>query len=488
MSQLLTLSRAARLAGVSRGELQKRIRKLAFETFEGKIAVEDLLRAYPDVDIDYDPVLERVARIKANTRPKSRYTDHWMPEPDVLMARLHDFQHVLTRTKSTLNSMEELLAEVTEQLQSMADSDDRELRAEVARLGERLQHSLEKARTTTDRKAELFAKDAMLRLIAVSARLVPSGHEFYVEGRDSLLEAALRAGLHLDYGCSSGNCGTCKVRVLQGRVSKVREHDYVLSAREQEEGYCLACSNTAVSDVLLEAREALTATDLPHQEIRCLMHKTEAVSEGLNLLHVQTPRTKTLRFMAGQRVNMTLEDGQRRELAVASCPCDGRNLQFLVRRRPGDQFVEALLAKGKGQTILIEGPTGDFLLEEEALEPAIFVAVGDGFGAIKSLIEHAIAIDNAIGMHLFRVDKVPPGTLLGNLCRSWDDALDNFVYRRLEPDASPGDVLKAVADACGDLAKSRLYVAAPAGWTEAFVAGALEQGALEQHIRFNGSD
>ena len=215
------------------------------------------------------------------------------------------------------------------------------------------------------------------------------------------------------------------------------------------------------------------------------MHKTETVSEGLSLLHVQTPRTKTLRFMAGQRVNMTLEDGQHRELAVASCPCDGRNLQFLVRKRPGDDFVDGLLARGKGQTLLIEGPKGDFLLEEEALEPAIFVAVGDGFAPIKSLIEHAIAIDNAIGMHLFRVDTVPHGSLLGNLCRAWDDALDNFVYRRLEPDASPVDVLKAVAESCGDLAKSRLYVAAPAGWIDAFVAAALEQGALEEYIRVN---
>ena len=483
MSQLLTLSRAARLAGVSRGELQKQIRELAFETFEGKIAVEDLLRAYPEVDIDHDPTLERLERIKASTRPKSRYTDHWMPEPDVLMARLHDFQHVLTRTKSTLNSMEELLAEVTQQVQSMAHANDQELRADVARLGERLQNSLEKAQTTTDRKAELFAKDALLRLIAVSARLLPSGHEFYVEGKDSLLEAALRAGLRLDYGCSSGNCGSCKVRVLQGRVSKLRDHDYVLSAREKEEGYCLACSNTAVSDVLLEAREALTAADLPYQEIRCLMRKTESVSEELHLLHVQTPRTKTLRFMAGQRVKMTLEDGQQRELAVASCPCDGRNLQFLVRRRPGDDFVAALLARGKGQMLLIEGPKGEFLLEEEALEPAVFVAVGDGFAAIKSLIEHAIAIDNAIGMHLFRIDMVPHGSLLGNLCRSWDDALDNFVYRRLEPDVSPVDVLTAVAGACGDLAKSRLYLAAPAEWSHAFVAAALEQGVPDENIR-----
>ena len=63
MSQLLTLSRAARLAGVSRGELQKQIRELAFETFDGYRAVEDLLRAYPEVVIDHDPTLERVERI-----------------------------------------------------------------------------------------------------------------------------------------------------------------------------------------------------------------------------------------------------------------------------------------------------------------------------------------------------------------------------------------------------------------------------------------
>ena len=483
MPQSLTLSRAARLAGVSRGQLQKRIRELGIEAFEGKIAEDDLIHAYPDLDLEYDPVLERVERIKASTRPKSRYTDDWMPEPEVLMARLQDFKQVLTRTKATLNGMEELLAEVAEQLGSMAESNGEELRESVERLAERLQQSLHKARTRSDRTAELFAKDAMLRFFAVSARLVPSGHEFFVEGRDSMLDAALRAGLHLDYGCSSGNCGSCKVRVLQGRVSKIRDHDFVLSAQEQEQGYCLACSNTAVSDVLLEANEALTVADLPHQRIRCPLRKIEPVSDDLYLLYVPTPRTKTLRFMAGQGVSVTLEDGQRRELDVASCPCDGRNLQFLVRRRSGDHFVDSLLAGGKGQTLLVEGPHGDFQLEEEAPEPAVFIAVGDGFAAIKSLIEQAIAIDNAIAMHLFRIDSVPPGSLLGNLCRSWDDALDNFVYQRMEPGASPELAMHAVTSSCGVLAKYRFYLAAPAEWADAFTKQIYEQGALENYIR-----
>jgi len=482
MSQLLSLSRAARLAGVSRGELQARIREENIETFEGKIAVDDLLAAYPEVDIHSDPVLERIALIKAKARPKSRYTDHWMPEPEVLMARLEDFQHVLTRTKASLNVIEEVLAEVTERLEAAAAVDDRTLRETVVVLGGQLRQAMSKAQARVDRKAELFARDAMLRFVAVSARVLPSGHEFFVEGRDTLLEAAMKAGLHLDYGCSSGNCGSCKVRVLDGRVRQVRDHDYVLSVREREQGYCLACSNTAVTDVLLEAHEALTAADLPQQEIRCVVRGIEPVSETLYLVQVQTPRTHTLRFMAGQHVGITLEDGQQRKLPVASCPCDGRNLQFLVRRRDDDRFAVGLLNGRKGQTLLLEGPHGDFGLEEESMDPAVFVAVEDGFAPIKSLIEHAIAIDNAAAMYLFRVDAIPVGSLLGNLCRSWHDALDNFVYHRLEPQTTPMQVVDQVA-AFGDPARFRFYVAAPADWIRDFVAGACERGVSETAIR-----
>ena len=488
MSQLLSLSRAARLAGVSRGELQATVRERGIQTFEGEIAVEDLLTAYPTIDMEHDPVLERLASIKAAAKPKSRYSDHWLPEPEVLMARLEEFQHVLTRTKATLNRMEQLLMEVTESLEAVVEADDPRVRETAVTLSRRLRQALDKAQTQTDRRAEIFSRDAMLRFIAVSARIEPSGHEFFVEGKDSLLDAALRAGLHLDYGCASGNCGACKVRVLQGKVRKICAHDFVLSAREQEQGYCLACSNTAVSDVVIEATEALSATDLPQQEIRCVVRSKEGVSDGLNLVNVQTPRTHTLRFMAGQRVVMTLEDGKQRELAVASCPCDGRNLQFLLRSGVGDGFAQTLLAGRHGQTLLIEGPHGDFLLEEEASEPAVFVAVGDGLASIKSLVEQAIAIDNAAALHLFRIDDVPSGGQLDNLCRSWNDALDNFSYRRLDPGVGPAQAARSIDDALMDLAGHRLYIAGPAAWLDGFIEHAIRLGVPADNIRADRID
>ncbi len=104
-----------------------------------------------------------------------------------------------------------------------------------------------------DARAALFAKDALLKIVTASIRLLPSGHEFFLEGNDSILDAGLKAGLYLDYGCTSGNCGSCKCKVVSGAVRKLRDHDFVISAREQEEGYVLACSNTAISDLVIEA-------------------------------------------------------------------------------------------------------------------------------------------------------------------------------------------------------------------------------------------
>ena len=467
MSQYLSLSRAARLANISRGQLQARIRELALETFEGQLSLETLLEAYPDIDTDNDPVFEKVRRIKNNARPKSRYTDNWTPEPEVLYARLHDFRHVLARTQTTVNSLESILREVTDELNDILKSSDQDMRSAISELTDRLQKSIDKADKKVDRKAELFAKDAVLRFMSASVRLTPSGHEFFVEGKDTLLDAAIKAGLHLNYGCASGNCGKCKVRVIRGRISPTREHDFVLSETDKQKGYCLACSNTAVSDVLLEAEEAIKPADLPEQEIRCVVKKFAPLSDAFALLTIQTPKTKTLRFMAGQQISVTLENGLQRTLALAGCPCDGHNLQILLNTNDAG-FSQQLAANEQRQTVLIKGPYGDFLLHEDSMDPIVFITVNEGFGPVKSLIEHSISIDIASSMYLYRVDPLPPASMVGNLCRSWDDALDNFVYQRLDAGLDAEAVLQKIKLTLGKMDKQHYYVAAPQAWLDDF--------------------
>lgn len=466
MPDKLSLSRAARLANVSRGELQARLKALNLNIFEGAIRTADLLTAYPEIDMDSDPVLERVALIREEAFAKRGRRDTALPSPEVLMSRLQDFQTVLTKTKAQLNLATELVQSLRDELETALHSDPDDLRPQVERLVVRLSKAIPDEQRGGDREAALFAKNALLSLMSATVKLQPSGHEFFVIGQDSILEAGVKAGLHLNYGCASGNCGECKVRLLSGRTQKIRDFDYVMSAQEREQGYLLACSHTAVTDLRLEACEALCADDLPRQQIRTQVRKHTPLGQGRSLLQVQTPRTQTLRFMAGQRVRLIPEHGEALELAIASCPCDARHLQFVVPAEQAD--AQAGSRRTERATITLEGPFGDFLLAEESPAPAVFVAVGDGIAPIKSLIEHAVAIDHAVTLYLLRIDDLAADSPIGNLCRSWHDALDNFNVEHLPATAGAADALSHLLQHHAHLAGCELYVSAPQAWLEGF--------------------
>ncbi len=164
-----------------------------------------------------------------------------------------------------------------------------------------------------------------------------------MEGADTLLEAALRAGLAVNYGSSNGNCGLCKARVISGQVQKVRPHDYVLSEAEKNQGYTLLCSHAAVGDLILEALETSSSDDIPQQQIVARIKAVEALGDDVRLLHLQTPRNNRLRFLAGQSVTLAAGDTSA-QLPIASCPCDDRNLHFHVVRDAKDDFARQVFA------------------------------------------------------------------------------------------------------------------------------------------------
>lgn len=85
-----------------------------------------------------------------------------------------------------------------------------------------LENSLASLVADKDNAQQLMAKEVVLRIMAAHIKIKPSNHEFWLEGNDSLLEAGVRSGLALNYGCTSGNCGLCKARVISGEVKKPR--------------------------------------------------------------------------------------------------------------------------------------------------------------------------------------------------------------------------------------------------------------------------
>jgi CDP-4-dehydro-6-deoxyglucose reductase len=455
MSQLLSLSRAARLVGTTRGVLQRMIRDGELSTFEGQVTPQELLRAFPQARLEDDSALERLERLK-EAAFASRLRERILPDPEVLAERLADLGRELADTRANLDRYRKLVESLDERLDQVAgnNASARELRVWLLR---------ELSGATDDRgERSLLAMHNFLRVMSAHVQLLPSGHEFFVDGNDTILEAALRAGLPVNYGCTGGNCGLCKARVVSGEVRKVRNHDYALTDAEKNAGYVLLCSNTAVSDAVVEAIEAGGVQDIPAQHIGARVKGTAMLGDDILLLQLQTPRTQRLRFFAGQAVVLRTADGTAAELPIASCPCDDRNLEFHVRRRDDDPFARAV-ADGLrvSDTVTVDGPSGNFVLNDDLPRPVLFIAIDTGFAPVKSLIEHAMALDTAESLSLVWLALSPEGHYLNNLCRAWADALDNFRYTPAvgRPD-DPG-VWSRLLAGLGELKRYDVYLAGP---------------------------
>jgi len=321
-----------------------------------------------------------------------------------------------------------------------------------------------------------------------TVRIQPSGHEFTVSPGETILESALRAGLALDYGCANGTCGECRARVVAGDVRDIRFHDYSLTESEKRAGVALLCSVTAAGVVVVEASLAGGAADIPHQQVRARVYEIERLSEDLMVLHAKVLRGKVLRFLAGQFVNLRLDVRTAQDVSVASCPCDGLNLRFHLRHRPGERFSEKLFhATGKNDKIQIEGPSGEFTLDETSSRPILFYAYDAGFAPIESLVEHAINRELAQPMYLYRCAPPQRDHYLHNYCRSLADALEAFTYRPLESDEAPDPAAAArrVAGELGDLGGFDAYVSGPAPFADAARAAFTEHGLPPERLFVN---
>jgi len=476
MPQLLTLSRAARIVGVTRGSLQSRIQSGDLAAFDGMVSTEDLLRLYPDTKLEEDGGFERVTRIKEESFGR-RVRERMLPSQDILAQRLFEQSRELTDVRAHLQRYHSLVVRLEDRIRAVVDASQGEVRRTATELGEFLDHELEEVLGRTEAPDALAVMDDMLRVMSAQVVVHPSRHEFFVDGADSILEAGLRAGLSLNYGCSSGNCGLCKARVVSGQVKRVRHHDYVLSEAEKLQGYTLLCSHTAVSDLVIEALEATTATDIPQQQIGARVKTVSRLGEDVMLLHLQTPRNNRLRFLAGQDVTLSVLGAEPMQLPVASCPCDDRNLQFHIDRDPQSSFAERVFySLEHGDPVTVWGPWGDFVLRAESPRSILFVACNTGFAPVKSLIEHAMALDVAEEMYLYWVATTPGGHYLSNLCRSWADALDNFhpvLLVTTGDDAlqrGAGDVVDRLRSAHPRLGEFDIYLAGPQPFVDGVAA------------------
>lgn len=295
----------------------------------------------------------------------------------------------------------------------------------------------------------------------------PSNHSFDVEPSETLLEAGLRAGLNLDHGCANGSCGDCRARLLSGQLTPARHADYRFSDADKGHGWFLMCSCMAASDLVVDAHEVGSAAEIPRRTVRAKVSRIERLQDDVMQLTVRTPRSGGLHFLAGQSADLVFENIPAATLPIASCPCDAVQVRFHVRRRGDDPFSGFVFEQlRKGAEVELQGPCGDFTLDENSVRPMVMIAWESGFAAVSSLIDHAIQKDECRSIDLYWLSAIPRGHYLSNYCRAWRDALDDFRYHSidLEPVGQEriADVIERAVRVHSLLADCDYYLALPA--------------------------
>ena len=220
----------------------------------------------------------------------------------------------------------------------------------------------------------------------------PSGREFTGAAGQSVLAAALAAGLVLPYGCKDGVCGSCKGRVLAGRVEHGPHAAAALSADEEAAGLALFCCAQPRTDLLIEARVAGSGDGIVPRRMPARIEHIARPAPDVAILTLQLPAGGDLAFRAGQYVDFLLAGGVRRSYSIASAPGAGGTLEFHIRHLPGGLFTDALFGRDAApvqeRSILrIEAPLGDFYLREDDPLPVVLLAGGTGFAPIKAIAE-----------------------------------------------------------------------------------------------------
>jgi CDP-4-dehydro-6-deoxyglucose reductase len=274
--------------------------------------------------------------------------------------------------------------------------------------------------------------------MAFQITVLPSQHTFQAEADETILDAALRQGVMLPYGCRDGGCGACRGKVQSGEIEHGAARNQALSEAERGDGWALLCCATARSDLSIEGREMDPAQQFPVKTLPARVHRLTRVAPDVMLMELKLPASERLAFMAGQYIEILLKNGGRRAFSLANAPHDDACLQLHIRHMPGGQFTDQVFGAMKERDILrFSGPHGSFFVREDSAKPMLLIAGGTGFAPVKAIVEHLIAERSMRPMVVYWGGRTLADLYLLPLAEKWGEAGVRFVP--VLSDAADGD-------------------------------------------------
>jgi CDP-4-dehydro-6-deoxyglucose reductase/ferredoxin-NAD(P)+ reductase (naphthalene dioxygenase ferredoxin-specific) len=313
------------------------------------------------------------------------------------------------------------------------------------------------------------------------------GRTVQADEDDSVMSAAILAGIDYPCGCQSGNCGSCKSELLSGSV-KMRGYSRIaLKPEERAQGLILACRATPKSDCDVAWLEPDEYAGHPRKALDCRVAAIAAPTHDVRIVRLDIEDGGPFAFSAGQFASLHFADLPGRDYSMANPP-SAEQLEFHIRALPGGKVSEHVARDlGVGDAVRVVGPSGTAHLRQKHRGAILAIAGSTGLAPILSIIKSAIAADMPQAIQLyFGVRQLRDLYAMDELAALAErHATLSVIPVISEPEADcvhrTGLVTDAVAEDHADLDGAKAYIAGPPAMVEA----ALD---LLQGLRLRGQD
>lgn len=320
--------------------------------------------------------------------------------------------------------------------------------------------------------------------------LQPSGLQFTADEQELILDAGLRQGLSLPYGCRGGACGSCAVTVLKGELAYPDGEPMGLAPYDKEQGRAFMCQAVALSDLEVDCPQLGTEQDIEVKVLPVRVEKLRKLNHDVMEMTLKLPASERLRFKAGQYIDLLLRGGKRRGFSLANAPYDDQYLELHIRHVPGGYFTSHVFEHMKPKALLrFEGPLGSFYIRDTE-RPIVLMGGGTGFAPLKGMIEQLKEQNFERPVHLYWGVRAKEDLYLDALVRDWAARNDWLTYTPVlsEPkdednwEGRTGWVHDAVLADLPDLTEHDVYMSGPPQMINAAKPAFSARGLADEHM------
>ncbi len=279
----------------------------------------------------------------------------------------------------------------------------------------------------------------------------------------SLLDAALAAGIGLPYSCRKGVCGSCVGSLATGEVSGIGGSAMRNDSCSPEQ--VLFCTCTPQEDVVLRPVSWTRLEKDARKTFTAKVYSNDLVAPDVSLLKLRLPAGQRAKFKSGQYLQVLLDDGSQRSYSMANPPQESDSVTLHIRHVPGGRFSAQVTQLVPGQTLQIELPFGHVALNDDDLRPIVLVAGGTGFAPVKSILDDWLKRRVQRPVTLIWAARTQDGLYLEPAVQKWKKQWPDFRYVPALSDAPPDELGEAFAGRadealsrhCPDLSGHQLY-------------------------------